>query len=156
MTSLAPTAADRTAIDGLKRDGHVLVFFYAPGIYRDGKLDETAMADFTGIKLRMTTEPTELPVALKPGHVLTDGLEGVSCGVPHTTFPTCYADDPAAIVLGTLPTGRAGWWSNRKRVGQRCSPPHRCYLPLSCGGSPNWAAFTSTSKPRTSCGHHAT
>ena len=108
MTSFAPTAADRAAIDALKKDGHVLVFFYAPGVYRDGKLDEAAMADFTGITLRMTSEPTELRVALKPGQVLTDGLEGVACGVPHTTFPTCYADDPAATVLGTLPTGRAG------------------------------------------------
>ncbi|MBI3922152.1 MAG: beta-galactosidase, partial [Armatimonadetes bacterium] len=52
MTSFAPTAADRAAIDSLKRDGHVLVFFYAPGLYRDGRLDESAMTELTGIRLR--------------------------------------------------------------------------------------------------------
>jgi hypothetical protein len=108
MTSLAPTAADRAAVDALKKDGHVLVFFYAPGIYRDGRLDEAAMVNFTGIRLRMTTAPTELRVKLKPGHALTDGLEDAACGVPHKTFPVCWAEDPAATVLGTLPDGRPG------------------------------------------------
>jgi len=108
MTSLAPSAADRAAIDALKKDGHVLVFFYAPGVYRDGRWDETAMADFTGIKLRTTTSPTELRVTLRTGHALTDGLSGVTCGVPHKTFPVCYADDPGATILGILPDGRPG------------------------------------------------
>jgi hypothetical protein len=108
MTSLAPTAADRAAIDALKKDGRVLVFFYAPGIYRNGRLDEAAMAELTGIKLRMTTTPSELRVKLKSGHVVTDGLENTTCGVPHQTSPVCYADDPAATVLGSLPDGRAG------------------------------------------------
>jgi hypothetical protein len=107
MNSFAPTAADRAAIDALKRNGHVLVFFYAPGLYRDGKLCEEAMTDFTGIKLRMTTARTELRVKLKPGHALTNGLERVAYGVGPAS-PTCYADDPAATVLGTLPDGRAG------------------------------------------------
>jgi len=108
MMSFAPTAADRAAIETLKKDKHVLVFFYAPGLYRDGKLDEGAMQDMTGIRLRMTTTPTELRLAIRPGHRVTDGLSGVTCGVPHKTFPVCFADDPAATVLGTLPDGRAG------------------------------------------------
>jgi hypothetical protein len=29
-------------------------------------------------------------------------------GVEHKTAPACYADDPEATVLGTLPGGRAG------------------------------------------------
>ena len=107
VTSFAPTAADRAAIDALKKDGHVLVFFYAPGLYREGKLDPAAMTDLTGIKLRMTTVSTELRVKLRGGHPLTDGLEKVAYGVGQTS-PTCYADDPAATVLGTLPDGRAG------------------------------------------------
>jgi hypothetical protein len=86
----------------------VLVFFYAPGIYRDGRLDESAMAEFTGIRLRMTTAPTELRVKLKAGHALTDGLRETAFGVPHKTSPACWADDPAATVLATLPDGRPG------------------------------------------------
>jgi hypothetical protein len=35
------------------------------------------------------------------------GLERVSYGVGPVA-PTCWADDPAATVLGTLPDGRAG------------------------------------------------
>ena len=91
------------------------------------------MEDLTGIRLRMTTAPTELRVALKPGHAVTDGLDGVACGVPHKTFPVCYADDPAATVLGTLPDGRPGSWSSRSRAGRPSSPPSPCCRPLCCG-----------------------
>ena len=107
-TSLAPTAADRKAMDALKRDHHVLLFLGAPGVYRDGKLDETGMADLTGIKLRLSCEPAAPRVTLKPGHSFTDGLGGVVYGDDRKTSPVCYADDSAAEVLGTLPNGRPG------------------------------------------------
>jgi hypothetical protein len=108
MTSFAPTAADRSAIKALKREGHVLVFFSAPGLYRDGNLDEAAMTELTGIRLRMTTVPTELRLTLKPNHPLTEGVASTACGVPNKGSPVCYAEDPAATVLGTLPDGKAG------------------------------------------------
>jgi hypothetical protein len=108
MTNFAPTAQDRAAIDALKKDGRVLVFFYAPGVYRDGKLDEAAMTELTGITLRMSKEPAELQPTLRPGLALTDGLGGVKCGVGHKAFPVCYAEDPLATVVGTLLDGRAG------------------------------------------------
>ncbi len=107
-TSFAPTARDRAAIDALKRDGHVLVFLYAPGVYRDGQLDEAGMADLTGIRLRMTRDPGALQVKLASGHPLTEGLSGLLYGAPQACSPVVYADDPAAAVLGTLPDGRAG------------------------------------------------
>lgn len=108
MTSFAPSAEQRRAVDALKRDGHVLVFCYAPGLYRDGQLDEAAMTDFTGIKLRLSREPQALKVTLSVGHALTAGLEGHTYGVDQPTEPVCYADDPAAEVLGTLPGGQPG------------------------------------------------
>ncbi len=108
MTSFAPTAQDRAAIDALKRDGHVLVFMYAPGVYRDGALDESGMADLTGIRLRMSREASSFDLKLAGGHPLTEGLAGQSCGDPLRTFPLCYADDAAAIVLGTLANGKPG------------------------------------------------
>lgn len=107
MTSFAPTAADRAAIDALKSKGRVLVFFYAPGIYKDGKVDEAAMSRLTGINLRMTLTPAELQATLKGGHPVTEGLAGQTVGVPETTFPVCYAEDPKAVVLGTFSDGRA-------------------------------------------------
>ncbi len=108
MTSFAPTAADRQAVEALKRDGHVLVFMVAPGLYRDGKLDETGMADLTGIKLRMSREPAPLQVTLRAGHRLTEGLAGTRIGPDPPTWPVCTADDPQATVLGALADGRPG------------------------------------------------
>ena len=108
MTSFAPTAQDRKAIEALKRDGHVLVFLYAPGVYRDGQLDETGMADLTGIRLRLSREEGASSVKLTGGHRLTEGLGGQSYGDRHRGFPICYADDSTATVLGTLTDGKPG------------------------------------------------
>lgn len=108
MTSFAPTEADRAAIDALKGDGRVLVFFYAPGVYRGDSLDEAAMSDLTGIRLRMGREPAALSVRLEGGDALTEGLAGQTTGGGETTFPVCWADDPRAIVLGRFADGRAG------------------------------------------------
>ncbi|NPV47794.1 MAG: hypothetical protein HPY69_12600 [Armatimonadetes bacterium] len=108
MTSFAPTAADRRAVDALKRDGNVLVFFHTPGLYRGGQLDETAMAEFTGIRLRLSRTPTLLRVTLQGSHELTDGLDLAGYGQDHVTFPVAYADDPEAEVLGTLADGKPG------------------------------------------------
>jgi len=108
MTSFAPTAQDRKAIDALKRDGHVLVFLYAPGVYRDGQLDETGMSDLTGIRLRMSREEVMLTVNVNGGQRLTEGLAATTYGEPHRSSPFVYADDSAATVLGTLPNGKPG------------------------------------------------
>lgn len=107
-TSFAPTEADRRAVDALKRDGHVLVFLWAAGLYRNGRIDEAAMSDFTGIRLRLARDPASLHVTLAPGHALTAGLGGKTYGVRHKTAPVVYADDPTAEVLGTLDGGRPG------------------------------------------------
>jgi hypothetical protein len=107
-TSFAPTPADRRAIDALKRDGHVLVFLGAPGIYRDGRVDLRGMFDLTGIHLELSNEPAPLRVTLSKGHALTEGLAGQTYGVDHRASPVCRAADPAATVLGTLHDGRPG------------------------------------------------
>ena len=108
MTSFAPSAEQRKAVDALKRDGHVLVFFYAPGLYRDGQIDEAAMTDFTGIKLRLSRAPGTFRVRLTGGSPITAGLDGVSYGVDNQTLPVCYAEDPEATVLGTMLDGKPG------------------------------------------------
>ena len=108
MTSLAPTAQDREAIDALKGDGRTLVFCYAPGLYRDGRIDEGGMTDLTGITLRMSQEPARLRVTLRGGHRIAEGLDNVTYGVDREVAPVCCADDADAAVLGTLPDGRPG------------------------------------------------
>ncbi|MBC7289256.1 MAG: hypothetical protein H5T86_14700, partial [Armatimonadetes bacterium] len=107
-TSFAPSEKQRSDVDALKRDGHVLLFLYAPGLYRNGKVDEAAMEQFTGIRLRLTTEPALLRIRVKQGEPLVAGLEGSTYGVDHKTFPVAYADDPEATVLGVLEDGKPG------------------------------------------------
>lgn len=107
-TSFAPSAEDRAAIESLKRDGHVLVFLYAPGLYREGKLDESGMADLTGIHLRLSREESSFQVSVADGHPLTRELAGQTIGDERRGFPVCYADDPEAEILGRLPDGKPG------------------------------------------------
>jgi hypothetical protein len=114
-TSFAPTARDRAAVDALKRDGHVLVFLYAPGAYRDGQLDEAAMEAFAGIRLRLTREAAPLRVTIAGGDPLAEGLAGQVYGESQPTWPVCVADDAAATVLGALEGGRAGLVVKRQK-----------------------------------------
>lgn len=108
MTSFAPTEQDRRAIDALKRDGHVLVFVAAPGLYREGQLDEAGMEALTGIRLRLDRAAVASAVSVTGGHPWTKGLTGTTYGPGRPNAPVCYADDAGAQVLGTLPNGRAG------------------------------------------------
>jgi len=107
-TSFAPTDADRRAVDALKRDGHVLVFLGAPGLYRDGQLDEQGMFDLTGIRLKFSRDPAALRVTLRSDRSQTEGLAGQTYGPEYRTMPICYADDPSVSAWGTLADGRAG------------------------------------------------
>jgi hypothetical protein len=104
-TSFAPTEADRKAIDALKRDGHVLVFLYAPGLYSDGRADPDAMEQLTGIRLNLSREPAQLRVT---GLAPAAGGQPSSYGVDQRVTPVVTADDPSATILGTLADGRPG------------------------------------------------
>jgi len=107
-TSIAPTRADRQAIERLKGDGRVLVFLWGAGAYRDGQFDEAAMAELTGIRLRAGPAPAVLKTTIQSGQALGDDLAGLSYGPGDTIQTWFYPDDPEAVVLGTLPDGRAG------------------------------------------------
>ena len=108
MTSFAPTEQDRRAVDALKRDGHVLVFVAAPGLYREGQLDESGMEALTGIRLRLDRAAVPSAVNVTGGHPWTKDLAGTTYGPGRPNAPVCYADDAGAQVLGTLPDGRPG------------------------------------------------
>jgi len=108
QTSFAPMEADRKAIDALKQDGHVLVFCWASGLYRNGQIDESGMADLTGIKLKMSQEPGSLRVTVGGRHPITEGMEGTVYGMDQKTLPLIYSADSQAVVLGTLPDGKPG------------------------------------------------
>jgi len=109
MTSFAPSADERRAVDALKGKGRVLVFFGIPGCYLNGNLDEAGMEALTGIRLRLGMEPTALRLRLRTGDAITAGLDGAEFGTDHRSAPIAYADDPASTVLGTFADGRAAF-----------------------------------------------
>jgi len=108
-TSLAPSPAQRRAVDALKRDGRVLVFLHLPGIYRNGRIETEAMSAFTGIRLGLSRTPQELRVTIREmDDPIVSGLAGQTYGPKHKTLPVGFVDDPEAVVLGDLPDGRPG------------------------------------------------
>ncbi len=84
------------------------------------------MYELTGIRLKISSTPAPLRVQLQaaklpstktgtdqpdahasPAANISD-LAGQTYGHNHQTAPICYADDPKAIVLGSLADGKAG------------------------------------------------
>ena len=104
------TPEERKAIDGLKRGGRTLSWFYAPGYATDEGLDVGAMERLTGIGLKVWPNAYETPELIyRPGSKLSAGLAGkflsaadgktaygvkdfgswksVWCGVPNFDLP---------------------------------------------------------------------
>jgi len=98
LNVFAPSAAERRAIERLKSQGRVLVWLYAPGVYREGRLDPVGMEELTGVHIAMDTHPAKLEVRTDAG----------AYGANFEVAPVFFADDPRAKVLGRLADGRAG------------------------------------------------
>lgn len=106
-TTFAPDEAKLRDVHAAKRDGRILVFNYAPGLFRGQTIDEGAMEELTGIKLKLQSLPLNLRTRLNGGTPLTTGLDGVICFENwYDTYPAVLPDDPDAMVLGTLADGR--------------------------------------------------
>ena len=97
LNSIAPTEAHRLAIEQLKSDGRMLLWVYAPGLYRDGQLDEAAMHELTGMPLRLHHETALLKVECRH-----HALPTVIYGAEEPVAPFAVADDARAEVWGTL------------------------------------------------------
>lgn len=100
----------RHDIEAMKTDGRVLVFTYAPGLYRDGAINEAAMKDLTGITLERSRPARPFRVTIQSDGAGLKGIAGLEYAVPlaETVDPVFVANDPAAVVLGRLPDGRPG------------------------------------------------
>lgn len=107
---LSPSENARRDIEAMKGDGRVLVFTYAPGLYRDSAINEAAMKTLTGITLERSRAAQPLRVAIKSNGAGLKGIAGLEYGVPlpDAVDPTFVANDPDAVVLGRLPDGRPG------------------------------------------------
>jgi hypothetical protein len=100
--------------NNLKRDGNILIWLYAPGIYRDGKIDLKYTKNLTDMSLAWDTESKLNDIALNNlEHPALAGLNGekVNGFVPdvghlpkssniNNIFPEIYVDDPDAVTLG--------------------------------------------------------
>jgi hypothetical protein len=98
LNAFAPSDAERHAIERLKGQGRVLVWLYAPGVYRAGRLDLAGMEELTGVHIAMDPHPAKLEVQTDSG----------TYGANFDVSPVFFADDSRATVLGRLADGRAG------------------------------------------------
>lgn len=114
LNAIDLTAADRRAIDALKRGGVTLVFAYGAGIGSvsggGATESEAGMEALTGMRIAITE---------KPGLMLAASTSGVVFGVSHAASPRFVVQDPEATVLAqyadrTTAVARrdlAGWTS---------------------------------------------
>jgi len=106
-TSFAPTDEQRQAIAALKGNGRILVFGYAAGLFRRHAIDEAAMQDLTGIRLKVQPLPTAMHTRILSGSPLTAGAEATDC-FPKSfdLYPAILPQDLDAVPLGILADGR--------------------------------------------------
>ena len=114
--TLAPSSAERAALDALKGDKRILLFQYGAGLYEEGHLSLDAMHAFTGIQMKVINEPMQMVLTLGDHPALPKSLRGERitaytnrdqkriCSVSPVLVP----DDPQATVLGYLPDGSPG------------------------------------------------
>lgn len=98
LNAFAPDDAQRRAIDRLKNNGRVLVWLYAPGVYREGRVDPAAMESLSGVHVAMDSHPARLEVKSPWG----------TYGANFDVAPVFFAEDGRAKVEGQLADGRPG------------------------------------------------
>jgi len=98
LNAFSPTAAEHQAIERLKGQGRVLIWLYAPGVYREGRLNPGAIEEFCGVRVAMDKRPARLEVKSPWG----------TYGANFDVAPVFFAEDPRATVLGRLADGRGG------------------------------------------------
>lgn len=94
----------RRAIERLKRDGKILIWFYAPGILGEKGIDLEGMEELVGMRMGMAEKETPLEVVTKDGR---------RWGVAKAIAPTIWVEDREAEVLGSSPEGKANFCLKR-------------------------------------------
>lgn len=93
LNVVAPTGKQREMIHRyLRGSGRTALWIWAPGLLTEGGIDEAAMQELTGIRLRASKEEAPLVVSV------ADRVYGTQ----QRGGPVCWAEDDAAEVLGTL------------------------------------------------------
>ena len=103
---LAPSRQARRDIDALKSGGRVLVFTYAPGLYRGGTWDEAAMEELTGIRIRQAAAPESLEATVGTTVAGFAPLNGTRVGVKRRVEPVFVPQDGDVDVIARFDDGR--------------------------------------------------
>ncbi len=106
LNVFAPDEDDRRAIDALKRDGRVLVFFWAAGLYRNGRIDPNGVSDLVGMRVKVSDQRRGMRGRFEDNASLVAGIRDRSFGPDLTVAPSLAVEDPAATVLGRGSRGR--------------------------------------------------
>ncbi len=106
LNPIAPDAEDRQAIDALKANGHVLVFLWAAGVFRDGKLDPKGMTDLVGIRIAMREDRAPVHGTFVGSDKLAGGLRQPTTQTKLSIAPSFLVDDSEAIPLAKDEDGR--------------------------------------------------
>ena len=107
LNAIAPDEADRQAIEALKCDGRVLVFFWAAGLYRDGRIDPAGVSDLVGMQIAMSKKRQPMLGRFVGDARLVEKLARRSLGVDVSAEPSFSVDDAKATILGRGTRGQA-------------------------------------------------
>jgi len=112
LSGFAPGRRDRRALRRvLKRDDKTVLWIYAPGVVKRGRLDPRGIEDL--VEMEFATCSSEMPARVDvvpgPDPHLSRVRAPLSYGVPQAVRPVFHPDDRRATVLGHIHgTGLAG------------------------------------------------
>lgn len=106
LNVFAPDEQDRRAIDGLKSDGRVLMFFWAAGLYRNGQIDPKAVGDLVGMRIALSKKRAPMLGRFVGNVRMVRDLSRQPFGRDVSVAPSFSIDDPDAVVLGRTARGR--------------------------------------------------
>ena len=91
----------RRLIDSeLKKENRTVLWFHAPGIFRNGRFDADGCCEVTGIRCVLAEGQRSSLIT----EVLIDGKR-FSYGTPRNVNPRLYGADPEAEALGWIVEG---------------------------------------------------
>lgn len=110
------TSEDAAAVEGLKRGGKTLMWFYAPGYQTEDGPSLASVRRVSGFDLKVKSNVREIPeLVYEAGSVLSQGLTGRKLAIssdprivrisPPVISPIFYADDAKARTVGRYADG---------------------------------------------------
>lgn len=106
----------------LKRDGNILIWLYAPGIYRDGKMDLQYASELTGINLEWDVDSYLRDIKIEKNNpallenakgFITSWKDAEENSNIRKISPEIFANDPEAVAFGRNPENERTTFATR-------------------------------------------